>query len=304
MAEEIRDLDDASLASRALNRANSLDEEEVLSARMEVIRRCEFQMVKYATTHCRQMGNRGIECLGLSCPCSRFGCHGVLEAALEEFAYLITKAEVRVSQFRSTDGLFQASAPTKPRSDSRNSCTLSRWSDRSSSKEQVGLVGFVVGELRLSGRTMDVRRRWNLNRGLKARCNVPVRVLEVAESIWKERPQLMGRLSKIETKVSRRMVLEAQAEPKRLIKELANWLYDDACETANSANSLVDVERLARRFEIQPSEPSAESILEEFLEEFDSILAEASERTGSSFYVDHFHTSRSVRSSSPCLGRS
>jgi hypothetical protein len=79
----VRDLEDESLVRvdlcwEQIGSALNLD-----AVRLSVLRRCELQLVSCAALLWRRLGNRGVQCWGVNCPCLRISCHEMFEAALK-----------------------------------------------------------------------------------------------------------------------------------------------------------------------------------------------------------------------------
>jgi hypothetical protein len=309
--DEMRDLDDESLARCALASEPAATDEVRWLACLELLRRCELQMVRHASQQCRRIGNRNFECFGLRCPCLP-GCHGVLEAALADFATRLTGDDYLVDPLAPRRGqpLFIQAPPRRGRQRSSSNNTLTRWCERPLNKRNLGLVPFLVGELGLNA-TTDVRRRWNANRGLRVRPNVPSAVLDQAVQGWQAQAQLGEQLATFGA-TGAALARQAATNPAGAVKKLINMLYDDACEASNHRESVIDVDRLARYLGA-PTNDTAGPVdgdaplphdLGAFLDTFDALISEASQAASSSFYADHFDTARASRPQAPCVGRS
>lgn len=188
------------------------------AACVAVRQRSHSLLLKNAKRICGHLGHSGRRCLGP-------GCDQAFNAAMGELATRITGIKVSYAHIPGAtfeECFYVNSADRKPRTSRPSSATL-RWMGRVQNHRELSLAAAIGSELKTQGRFSDVRRRWNTDRGLKARINLPDHIFIELQSA------LDQSLRAVSAPIA--AMIDDSAEG-RSIKGWADRVYEDACDTA------------------------------------------------------------------------
>jgi len=188
-------------------------------------------MAKVAHRICQQLGHYGGRCPG-----SR--CEHAFASAMSEFATRLTGDRYSFAAIGShaTSDFFR-NANDRARRTASPTSVVSRWRAKHGADPSKVLGTAVTTELRATGRATDVRRRWNVDRGLLSRANVPAKHKAEAQK------QLTDRSREHDPEIRK---LIATSSPVHDVQKWANRLYDDACDNAPPGVTDHDDHRVAR----------------------------------------------------------
>lgn len=232
-------------------------------AACEAIRQRSYSLLlKNARRICGHLGHSGRRCGGP-------GCDQAFNAAMGELATRIIGAKVSyafVPGATFEECFYVNSADRRPRT-TRPASATSRWLERPLARPGLSLSAAIGSELKAQGRFSDVRRRWNTDRGLKARINLPS---PVAQNL---RAALDRKLGVVGPEV--RAVLES-AVPKNNVVSWAERIYDDACDTSELTVG-PDVLRIARAVGIASIEGRLHHVEATAIELVVTVMSEAAD---------------------------
>lgn len=224
----LRDVDSVELAQIVVA-PDHLDHDVACEVLLERFRPA---MVKHAKRVCRQLGHYGGSCPG-------YRCEHAFSSAMSDFATRLTGGRY---SFASLGGgavrEFYRNANDRARRTKSPTSVASRWLKRRASDPLRTLPTAVASELRAPGRATDVRRRWNVDRGLLSRANMPASLKSKAGA------DLMQRCKQHENRGAKALI--ALASPVHDVQKWSDQLYHDACDVAPPIVERHDDHRIAR----------------------------------------------------------
>lgn len=224
----LRDADPEELADVVLSRDHP-DHDLACDVLLERFRPV---MAKVARRICQQLGHYGGSCPG-------YRCEHAFASAMSEFATRLTGDRYSFAAVgsRATSEFFR-NANDRARRTASPTSVVSRWRANHGANSSKALGTVVTAELRAPGRATDVRRRWNVERGLLSRANVPAKHKASAQVQLAERSRQENDPEIWE--------LIAMSSPVHDVQKWADRLYDDACDNAPPGVADHDDHRVAR----------------------------------------------------------
>lgn len=221
----MRDLDDHELATLVVN---PLSPDHALACDA-LADRFLPQLLRRARNICRHLGHCGQQCKGP-------GCEHAFNAAVGELASRITGQRYYYAHYEGVGGVLHMNSEGRARRTTSPASAASRWLKRREVKTSAPLGAVIGSELKDAGRATDVRRRWNLERGLKARVNLPQSIKAPAAALLAERAARSDA-------VGRHL---RSSSPGTTVQAWADRFYDDACDNARPGLHGPDDQRIAR----------------------------------------------------------
>ena len=270
---EIVDLDDRDLAERILDGDPRGDATVVY--RDELVRRYRDPLLNRSRKACGRMAHRGATCRDRQCT------HVLVSAMSAVAEELVGRTVHAVSVVGDWPQTIAAPAPAERKAPGYQ--LLRKWvpdSDTVPLPERLGKL------LYKDGMDTDIRRRWNLDRGLPVRANVP----DGVAADWEQR------LDTLEQQDSTDPLIELidRSKPGRNAESWAQYIYDDLCDLpSHDSIAGIDSARLARRVfsdldDIERDELVASGRAQRLFDQILECFAAAAEDEGSSFVTDHF----------------